>query len=124
MFSTISIFLIICILIFFLITKRNRIYKLLRNSNKHKTNHSKSQKINAVIKTNYVNKKVYSNFEKSLLKKEMIFLFKGSKEDKLKALNIAKQLSDKSTLQILKIGLKDMDSDIVKISANLIQKFK
>ena len=51
-------------------------------------------------------------------------LFTGSKEDKLKALKIAKDLSDKSTLSILRMGLKDMDSDIVEISADLIDKFK
>ena len=54
----------------------------------------------------------------------MLDLFKGSKEDKIKALKIAEFLSDKSILTILKIGLKDMDSDIVKVSAKLIQKFK
>ena len=54
----------------------------------------------------------------------MEFLFKGSKADKLKALKIAKDLSDKSTLSILRMGLKDMDSDIVEISADLIDKFK
>tara|TARA_Y100000589_G_C26949275_1_gene545778 strand:+ start:274 stop:438 length:165 start_codon:yes stop_codon:yes gene_type:complete len=54
----------------------------------------------------------------------MLLLFKGSKEEKLEALNIAKRLSDKSTLNILRIGLKDMDSDIVKLSAKLIENFK
>ena len=42
----------------------------------------------------------------------------------IKALKIAEFLSDKSIVPILKIGLKDMDSDIVKVSAKLIQKFK
>ncbi len=51
-------------------------------------------------------------------------LFKGSKEDKLEALKIAKKLSDKSTLNILRMGLKDMDADIVKIAAVLIENFK
>ena len=54
----------------------------------------------------------------------MLELFQGSKEEKIKALKIAEFLSDKSTLPLLKLGLKDMDSDIVKVSANLIQKFK
>ena len=66
----------------------------------------------------------YSTFKKSTLKKEMLELFKGSKEEKIKSLKIAEFLCDKSILPILKLGLKDMDSDIVKVSANLIQKFK
>jgi len=66
----------------------------------------------------------FSNIKKSILRKEMLDLFKGSKEEKIKALKIAEFLSDKSILPILKIGLRDMDSDIVKVSAKLIQKFK
>ena len=54
----------------------------------------------------------------------MFTLFKGNKKDKIRSLQIAAELSDKSTLKLLKIGLKDMDSDIVKISAKLISKFK
>ena len=68
--------------------------------------------------------KIYSLNERRFLKRKMETLFKGSKEDKLKALEIAKDLSDKSTLHILRIGLKDMDSDIVEISAGLINNFK
>ena len=66
----------------------------------------------------------FSNSKKSILRKKMLELFQGSKEEKIKALKIAEFLSDKSTLPLLKLGLKDMDSDIVKVSANLIQKFK
>ena len=68
--------------------------------------------------------KLYSKNERILLKRKMEELFKGSKEDKLKALKIAKDLSDTSTLHILRMGLKDMDSDIVEISADLINNFK
>ena len=45
-------------------------------------------------------------------------------KDKLKALNIAEELADKSTLSILRKGLRDMSPDVVKISALLIRKFK
>ena len=38
--------------------------------------------------------------------------------------NIAKELADQSTLPILRRGLKDMDLEIVKLSAALIRKFK
>ena len=54
----------------------------------------------------------------------MLKLFKGQKEDKLEALNIAANLADRSTLHILRLGLKDMEPDIVKRSAFLIRKFK
>ena len=51
-------------------------------------------------------------------------LFKGSAEDKLKALNLAEELSDKSTLPIHRRSLKGMDPEIVKLSAFLIIKLK
>ena len=54
----------------------------------------------------------------------MFSLFKGNREDKLKALNIAEELADKSTLSILRKGLKDMSPEVVEISALLIRKFK
>ena len=54
----------------------------------------------------------------------MFSLFKGNTEDKLKALKIAEELSDKSTLSILRQGLRDMSPEVVKISALLIRKFK
>ena len=54
----------------------------------------------------------------------MNILFKGSAEDKLKALNIAEELADKSTLPILRKGLKDTNLQIVERSADLIKKFK
>ena len=46
------------------------------------------------------------------------------KKDKLKALNLAKELADQSTLPILRRGLKDMNPEIVELSASLIEKFK
>ena len=54
----------------------------------------------------------------------MFSLFKGNTEDKLKALKIAEELSDKSTLSILRKGLRDMSPEVVEISALLIRKFK
>ena len=51
-------------------------------------------------------------------------LFKGSAEDKLEALNLAEELADKSTLPILRKGLKEMNLQIVERSADLIRKFK
>ena len=66
----------------------------------------------------------YSEFYKRKLREKMNSLFKGSAEDKLKALNIAGELANKSTLPILRRGLKDMDPEVVELSASLIKKFK
>ena len=54
----------------------------------------------------------------------MFQLFLSNKEDKLKALQIAEALADKSTLPILRKGLKDTSPEVVEISANLIRNFK
>ena len=51
-------------------------------------------------------------------------LFNCSAKGKFKALNIAKELADKSTLPILRRGLKEMDPEIIELSASLIEKFK
>ena len=66
----------------------------------------------------------YSEFYKRKLREKMNNLFNGSAEDKLKALNIAEELADKSTLPILRKGLKEMNLQIVERSADLIRKFK
>ena len=66
----------------------------------------------------------YSEFYKRKLRKKMNNLFNSSAEDKLKALNLAEELADKTTLPILRRGLKDMDPEIVERSADLIRKFK
>jgi len=42
----------------------------------------------------------------------------------LKSLKIAEELADKSTLPILRKGLKDISPEVVEISALLIRKFK
>ena len=130
MFRVLSIILILSILIFLLIFKRSLIIKFF---NKKKIQlYNNVQETQAKISSSPLKKKVpftndiqvYSQNERIFLKRKMESLFKGSKEDKLKALKIAKDLSDKSTLPILRMGLKDMDSDIVEISADLIDKFK
>ena len=74
---------------------------------------------------NYQNSSnTYSEFYKRKLRKKMNNLFNSSAEDKLKALNLAEELADKTTLPILRRGLKDMDPEIVERSADLIRKFK
>ena len=117
MITLISIILFISISIFLLFFKRKLIFKIKYKNVFYKSN----------LKNNFSYQKnlnIYSNTEKYYLKKQMLKLFKGSKKDKLDALNIARNLSDKSTLSILRIGLKDTDPDVIKLSAKLIEKFK
>ena len=89
--------------------------------------HNKNNNMTSSTKkyTHYLNSSnKYSEFYKIGLREKMNKLFNGSAEDKLKALNLAEELADKSTLPILRRGLKDMDPEIVELSASLIGKFK
>ena len=130
MFKLLSIILIIAILIFLIKFKGSLLIKFF-NKKKLKI-HNNVKASQAEISSTTLEKrfsitqdiKLYSQNERIFLKRKMEVLFKGSKEDKLKALKIAKDLSDTSTLNILRMGLKDMDSEIVEISAGLIEKFK
>ena len=87
-----------------------------KNSNKFLSNKKR-------ILYNHEEKK-YSVFYKNSQRNKMFCLFQGNTEDKLKALKIAEELADKSTLSILRKGLKDMSPEVVEISALLIRKFK
>ena len=130
MFRLLSIILILAILIFLLIFKKSLIIKFFNKKKIELYNDvevTQAQIYSSTLKKELPIKndiKVFSQNERIFLKRKMESLFKGSKEDKLKALKIAKDLSDKSTLHILRMGLKDMDSDIVEISADLIDNFK
>ena len=131
MLKLISLILIISIIVFLIFYKKEYIFNKLKtkkNLSRPTINDDGKSKFKE-FKLNLNNSDLndinnFSNQKKSILRKEMLVLFKGSKEEKIKALKIAEFLSDKSILPILKIGLKDMDSDIVKVSAKLIQKFK
>ena len=68
--------------------------------------------------------KKYSVFYINSQRNKMFSLFKGNTEDKLKALKIAEELADKSTLPILRKGLRDISPEVIEISALLIRKFK
>ena len=67
---------------------------------------------------------MYSVFYKNSQRDKMISLFQGNTENKLKALKIAEELADKSTLPILRKGLRDISPEVVEISALLIRQFK
>ena len=54
----------------------------------------------------------------------MFSLFQGNTKDKFKGLKIADELADKSTLPILRKGLRDISPEVFEISALLIIKFK
>ena len=130
MLNFLAIVLIIVILLFLLVFKR----KYITNAFKFKKIHSnvllinKKKTIKTISKRNnftYQNKsKKYSDFYKKALIKKMFKLFQSHSEDKLKALEIAEDLADKSTLPILRRGLRDMSPDVVERSATLIRNFK
>ena len=130
MLNFLSILLIIFIVLFLLIFKRKYfknalIKKTLYSSNELKNNNktSNSASINKIF-SYQDNARKHTEFYKRTLRAKMLKFFEGNTEDKLKGLNIAKELADKSTLPILRRGLKDMDPVIVEISADLIRKFK
>ena len=130
MLNFLSILLIILIVLFLLIFKRKYfknalIKKTLYSSNELKNNNKtiNSASINKIF-SSQDNSRKHTEFYKRTLRTKMLKFFEGNTEDKLQGLNIAKELADKSTLPILRRGLKDMDPVIVEISADLIRKFK
>ena len=68
--------------------------------------------------------KKYSLFYKNSQRNKMFSLFQGNTEDKLKALKIAEEFANKSTLPILRQGIRDISPKVVEILASLIGKFK
>ena len=130
MLNFLAIVLIILILFFIVIFKRKYISNAFNKKKLYLRKEIHNQK-NNMIKTsltkhshyqNSSNK--YSEFYKRTLRAKMLRLSKGNTKDKLKALKIAEELADKSTLPILRKGLKDMNLKIVERSAELIRKFK
>ena len=59
-----------------------------------------------------------------ILLKELKNMMKGGPDEKLKAIKISNLWGNKSTLPILRIGLKDADSQVRKEAAAAIQKYK
>ena len=125
-----SIVLIIFIGILLLVLKK-RSFRRLKNKGKlysiklkkHRKNNSQFLSNKKSFSYNHAAKK-YSLFYKNSQRNKMFSLFQGNTEDKLKALKIAEELADKSTLSILRQGLRDMSPEVVKLSALLIRKFK
>ena len=126
MINFFAIVLIIFIGILLLVFKKRSFRKLINKGNiysaKFKKNNNFFSNKNSFL-YNHGEKK-YSVFYKNSQRNKMFNLFQGNTEDKLKALKIAEELADKSTLSILRKGLRDMSPEVVQISALLIKKFK
>ena len=130
MLNFFAIVLIIFIGILLLIFKKRSFRKFINNGKLHsvklKNNWKNNNKMLSNKKSFLYNHepKKYSLFYKNSQRNKMFNLFKGNREDKLKALKIAEELADKSTLPVLRKGLRDISPEVVEISALLIRKFK
>ena len=122
--------LLIIFIVFLLLNFKKRRFKNLRNlknlySKKLINNRNNKKYISKKNSFSYKHEyKRYSDFEKKALRNKMFQLFLSNKEDKLKSLQIAEELADKSILPILRKGLKDTSPEIVERSAFLIKNFK
>ena len=130
MLNFFAIVLIIFIGILLLILKKRSFEKFINKGKLHSIKLEKHRKNNNQFVSNKKSvlynheEKKYSLFYKNSQRNKMFRLFQGNKEDKLKALKIAEELADKSTLSILRKGLRDMSPEVVEISSFLIRKFK
>ena len=130
MLNFFAIVLIIFIGILLLVLKKRIIRKFINKGKLHSDKLKKIRKNNNKFLSNKKSflynheAKKYSLFYKNSQRNKMFNLFQGNTEEKLKALKIAEELSDKSTLSILRQGLRDMSPEVVKLSALLIRKFK
>ncbi len=126
MINFFAILLIIFIGILFLVFKKRSFKKLINKRNLHFIKLNKNNKFSS-NKNSFLydhEEKKYSVFYKNSQRNKIISLFQGNTENKLKALKIAEELADKSTLPILRKGLRDISPEVVEISALLIRKFK
>ena len=126
MLNFFAILLIIFIAILLLVLKKRSFKKFINQGNLNSIKLNKNNKFSSNKNSFLYNheEKKYSVLYKNSQRNKMFSLFKGNTEDKLKALKIAEELSDKSTLSILRQGLRDMSPEVVKLSALLIRKFK
>jgi len=126
MLNFFAIVLIIFIGILLLVLKKRTFKRLINIKNLYSVKLENNNKFQS-NKNSFLYKheeKKYSLFYKNSQRSKMLSLFKGNTEDKLKALKIAEELADKSTLPILRKGLRDTSPKVIQISALLIRKFK
>jgi predicted membrane protein len=130
MLNFFAIVLIIFIGILILVFKKRRFKKLINKRNPYSVKLNKNRKINSKSLSNKNSflynhgEENYSVFYKNSQRNKMFNLFQGNKENKLEALKIAEELGDKSTLPILRKGLRDTSPEVIEISALLIRNFK
>ena len=126
MLNFFAIVLIIFIGILLIFLKKRSIKKLINKGNIYSAKFKKINKFSSNKNSFLYNheEKKYSLFYKKSQRNKMFSLFQGNTEDKLKALKIAEELADKSTLPILRKGLRDVSPEVVEIAALLIRKFK
>ena len=126
MINFFAIVLIIFIGILLLVFKKRSFEKLINKSNLFSIKLNSNNKFSSNKNNFLYNKeeKQYSISYKNSQINKMLSLFQGDTENKLKALKIAEELADKSTLPILRKGLRDISPEVVEISALLIRKFK
>ena len=126
MLNFFAILLIIFIGILLLVFKKRSFKKLINKGNINSIKLNKNNKFSSNKNSFLYNheEKKYSVFYKNSQRNKMISLFQGDTENKLKALKIAEELADKSTLPILRKGLRDISPEVVEISALLIRQFK
>ena len=126
MFNFFAIVLIIFIGILLLVLKKRSFKKLISKSDSYSIKLNKNNKFSSNKNSFLYNhdEKKYSLSYKKSQRKKMSSLFQGNTANKLKALKIAEELADKSTLPILRKGLRDISPEVVEISALLIRKFK
>ena len=126
MINFFAILLIIFIGILLLFLKKRSFKKFINKRNRYSIKLNKNNKFSSNKNSffYYHEEQKYSVFYKNSQRDKMISLFQGNTENKLKALKIAEELADKSTLPILRKGLRDISPEVVQISALLIRKFK
>ena len=126
MINFFAIVLIIFIGILLLFLKKRKFKKLINKGNLYSIKLNKNNKFSSNKNSSLYNheEKKHSVFYKNSQRNKMFSLFQGNTENKLKALKIAEELADKSTLPILRKGLRDISPEVVEISALLIRQFK
>ncbi len=130
MLNFFAVVLIIFIGILLIVLKKRSLRKFINKGKLHSVKLKKNRKNNNIYLSNKKSfsynheTKKYSLFYKNSQRNKMISLFQGDTENKLKALKIAEELADKSTLPILRKGLRDISPKVVEISALLIRQFK
>ena len=130
MLNFFAIVLIIFIGLLILLFKNRKLNNAINIKKSYPNKFNRNRKNNNKFLSNKKNfsykheEKKFSAFYKNSQRNKMFTLFQGNTEDKLKALKIAEELADKSTLPILRKGLRDISPEVVEISALLIRQFK